>query len=52
MTAVATAVMRVVCAWCGRTIREGDDPMSKVVSHGICASCAAVTFPERAERSA
>lgn len=25
-----------VCAWCGKTLREGPEP----VSHGICESCA------------
>ena len=29
--------MKLVCAWCGVTIREGDDKAD--VSHGICASC-------------
>ena len=28
---------RVVCAWCGRVLREGD--VSKLVSHGICEDC-------------
>ena len=29
--------LKVVCAWCGVTIREGDDKAD--VSHGICALC-------------
>lgn len=28
--------MKVICAWCGTLIREGDDSL---VSHGMCASC-------------
>jgi len=27
--------MRVICAWCGKLIREGDEP----ISHGICEEC-------------
>lgn len=34
MNAVAST-LRVVCAWCRETIKEGSEP----VSHGICASC-------------
>lgn len=29
--------LKVVCAWCGVTIREGGDGAD--VSHGICALC-------------
>ena len=31
-------VMKLVCAWCGKTIREGRD--DGIVSHGICKDCA------------
>jgi hypothetical protein len=38
--------LKVVCAWCTRTIRwqrrEGSGPGE--VSHGICRACAAVVF--------
>ena len=30
------ALLRVVCAWCGKVLREGVGP----VSHGICTVCA------------
>lgn len=29
--------MKVVCSWCTRTIREGDE--SGPISHGICSGC-------------
>lgn len=29
--------MPVICAWCGKTIREGDPDAPP--SHGICADC-------------
>ena len=29
--------LKLVCAWCGVTIREGNAEAD--VSHGICASC-------------
>lgn len=45
--AVVRGQMKLVCAWCRITLREGSDPESKVVSHGICDSCAAIHFPER-----
>ena len=28
--------MKIICAWCNKTIKEGDDIE---VSHGICESC-------------
>jgi hypothetical protein len=31
--------MRAVCAWCGKTLVNGD-PADPMVSHGICPSCA------------
>ena len=31
--------MRAVCAWCGKTLVNGD-PADPTVSHGICPSCA------------
>jgi hypothetical protein len=36
--------MRVVCAWCGTTVVEGD-PGGTWVSHGICAQCSQRFFP-------
>ena len=53
MTAIAMPVpeLKTICAWCKATIREGDDPTSETVSHGICESCKVVHFPERGERS-
>jgi photoactive yellow protein len=33
------APLRVVCAWCSRVTRDG--PADALVSHGICATCAA-----------
>jgi hypothetical protein len=35
--------LKVVCAWCKETIREGDLP----VSHGICLSCYAAVIEEK-----
>ena len=31
--------MKIVCAWCHKTISEGDEQDSPV-SHGICQECA------------
>lgn len=28
---------KIVCAWCGEVICEGDDDL--LVSHGICPKC-------------
>jgi hypothetical protein len=28
--------MKVICAWCGKILQEGENP----ASHGICPSCA------------
>ena len=36
--------MRLECAWCHATLREGTEP----VSHGICQPCAAMHFSEEA----
>ena len=27
--------MKVICAWCGKVLQEGDEP----ISHGICPEC-------------
>lgn len=27
--------MKVICAWCGKTVEEGDG----LISHGMCADC-------------
>jgi hypothetical protein len=35
-------VQKLVCSWCGKTIREGETP----VSHGICVACAEKHYPE------
>jgi hypothetical protein len=37
-------MLRIVCAWCGTTIRDGNDP----ASHGICAACDARLEDEQA----
>lgn len=34
--------LKVVCAWCGKTMHDGVEP----VSHGICRPCLAIHFPE------
>jgi hypothetical protein len=34
--------MKVVCAWCGKVLKEGalaDDMELNLVSHGICTDC-------------
>jgi hypothetical protein len=38
------ARMRVVCAWCGITVTEGE-PGDTQVSHGICSECSRRFFP-------
>jgi hypothetical protein len=38
--------MTINCAWCGRHL--GDDSRLPRVSHGICADCEKVNFPEPA----
>jgi hypothetical protein len=40
------SAMKIICAWCGRTLKEGDQDQLKdqsevLVSHGICIFCAA-----------
>lgn len=35
---LAAGALRVVCAWCGAVVREGDG--AGPISHGICARCA------------
>lgn len=30
--------IKVVCAWCKKTLVEGDEP----ISHGICPDCKAI----------
>ena len=32
-----TVTNRVVCAWCGLLLQDGEEP----ISHGICEPCAA-----------
>ncbi len=29
-------ILRMVCAWCQKLVREGDEP----TTHGICEACA------------
>jgi len=36
--------MRVVCAWCDKTVMEGE-PGDTLVSHGICSECSGRFFP-------
>lgn len=38
--APARGLPSIVCAWCGRTMRRGDDPSLVLVSHGLCRLCA------------
>jgi hypothetical protein len=34
--------MKVICAWCGATIREADQEYEgEEISHGICTQCVA-----------
>lgn len=42
-------ILRLQCSWCKAILRQGSDPASKVVSHGLCQSCCAVHFPERSQ---
>ena len=39
--------LKVVCAWCGVTMQEGD--VDAPVSHGICKECAKALYKEIAE---
>jgi len=39
----APARLKTVCAWCGRTLKEGP---AYPVSHGICPECRAETWAE------
>jgi len=32
-----TSMMKIVCAWCEKVIRDGDE--NKGVSHGMCQDC-------------
>ena len=34
--------MKIICAWCGVIMQEGDAP----VSHGICPTCEKTFFEE------
>ena len=39
--ATDTAKLRLLCAWCGKTMREAEPGSENgSVSHGICDSCA------------
>jgi len=38
--APARGLPSIICAWCGRTMRRGDDPSLVLVSHGLCRRCA------------
>lgn len=38
-----SADLKVLCAWCGTTLREGSEPPS----HGICRACHAIYFPPK-----
>ena len=31
--------IKVVCAWCGRTMKDGEPGPNGEVSHGICEKC-------------
>lgn len=41
--------LKVICAWCTATIKDGDPAR---VSHGICEPCAEKYFPAAAARRA
>lgn len=32
--------MKVICAWCGKVIQEGEPDKDGKVSHGACKECA------------
>lgn len=36
----ARGLPSIVCAWCGRLMRRGEDPSLVLVSHGLCRLCA------------
>lgn len=40
LDAPARGLPSVICAWCGRMMRRGDDPSLVLVSHGLCRICA------------
>jgi hypothetical protein len=42
-------VIRVVCGWCGRLLRDSDQP-GALTSHGLCPRCAQVLEGRTAER--
>lgn len=42
--------MKVICAWCGAVISDGDE--SEGVSHGICSACKAKQDAELDAREA
>ena len=31
--------MKIVCAWCKKTLKESDNKNDDLVSHGICKQC-------------
>ncbi len=39
------SMLRVICAWCGKFLRNLDD-CREGVSHGICLECRDKYFPE------
>ena len=43
------APLRVMCAWCGKLISEGETDEDGNASHGICADCAGKLEPGAAE---
>jgi DNA-directed RNA polymerase subunit RPC12/RpoP len=45
----ANETKKVICSWCGTTIREGDE--SDGVSHGICAECRKRVFEQHHEET-
>tara|TARA_Y100001970_G_scaffold290232_1_gene423146 strand:+ start:2154 stop:2306 length:153 start_codon:yes stop_codon:yes gene_type:complete len=44
-----TKQIKIICAWCKTTVREGDTPMilgKRSASHGICLPCKEKFFEE------
>ena len=37
-----TRALRSLCAWCGRVLREGIEPVP--ITHGICTDCMQIVF--------
>ncbi len=40
LDAATRGLPSIICAWCGRMMRRGDDPSLVLASHGLCRRCA------------